>query len=97
MRRYRITVQAKADVREIWQYIAERNPPAARRLVARLQQTFSLLASNPLLGQSRDDLQSGLRCFAAGNYAVFYRPLGKGVEIVRVVHGARDITGLFSP
>jgi toxin ParE1/3/4 len=26
-----------------------------------------------------------------GNYLIFYRPISDGIEIVRVLHGARDI------
>ena len=37
------------------------------------------------------------RCFASGNYALFYRHVAPDVEIVRVLHGARDIAALFAP
>jgi toxin ParE1/3/4 len=29
------------------------------------------------------------------NYIVFYRPLEDGVDVVRVIHGARDIQAIF--
>jgi toxin ParE1/3/4 len=35
-------------------------------------------------------LASGLRSFPVGRYVIFYMPTPKGVEIVRVLHGARD-------
>ena len=31
------------------------------------------------------------------SHLIFYRPARNGVEIVRVIHGARDIEGLFEP
>jgi toxin ParE1/3/4 len=33
---------------------------------------------------------------AVGNYVVFYRPIENGIEVVRVLHGRRDIAALFS-
>jgi toxin ParE1/3/4 len=36
-----------------------------------------------------------LRSLSVGNYLIFYRPLADGIEIVRVLHGARDIDSLF--
>jgi len=54
-----------------------------------------LLASQPLLCQLRDDLKPGLRIFTAGRYAILYFPYPKGIEVVGVIHGARDIEGMF--
>ncbi|MGH9438287.1 MAG: type II toxin-antitoxin system RelE/ParE family toxin, partial [Terriglobia bacterium] len=28
-------------------------------------------------------------------YLIFYRPIRDGIEVVRVIHGARDIPALF--
>ncbi|NLS95538.1 MAG: type II toxin-antitoxin system RelE/ParE family toxin [Planctomycetaceae bacterium] len=47
------------------------------------------------MGQSRDDLASGIRSFSVGNYAVFYTPAEIGVEIVQIVHAARDVPSAF--
>jgi toxin ParE1/3/4 len=43
------------------------------------------------MGRSRPELATGLRSFPVGRYVIFYVPLSKGVEIVRVFHGARDV------
>jgi toxin ParE1/3/4 len=37
----------------------------------------------------------GLRSFPVGNYVVFYRIVPEGIELVRVLHGARDLRRLF--
>ena len=29
------------------------------------------------------------------NYAIFYRPLEDGIEVIRIIHGARDLPKLF--
>jgi toxin ParE1/3/4 len=36
-----------------------------------------------------------IRHFTVWNYAVFYRPIADGIEIIRIIHGARDIPRLF--
>jgi toxin ParE1/3/4 len=47
------------------------------------------------MGQQRDELLPGMRCFSLSNYVIFFRATASGVEIVRVVHGARNIEELF--
>lgn len=37
----------------------------------------------------------GMRLFALGNYVIFYRSGADEVEIVRVIHGARDWRRIF--
>ena len=41
---------------------------------------------------AREELASGLRSFPVRRYVVFYRPLVDAIEVVRVLHGARDVT-----
>jgi toxin ParE1/3/4 len=53
-----------------------------------------MLAEHSLIGEARDELVRGLRCFSVGNYVIYYRllvPNEQTVEIVRVLHGARDV------
>jgi plasmid stabilization system protein ParE len=56
---------------------------------------FACWPEFPELGEKRDDLRSNLRSFSVGNYVIFYFPDAHGVRIVRVIHGARNITALF--
>lgn len=95
MKRFRLTEQAKADVRQIWAYVARDNPAAADRIVDVLFDRFGLIASQPLMGEAREELGFGLRGFVVGNYLVIYRPGEQRIEVVRVVHAARDIDSLF--
>ena len=48
-----------------------------------------------MMGRARPELAADLRSFPVGNYIIFYRPIEDGVEIVRVLSGARDIDALF--
>jgi toxin ParE1/3/4 len=87
--------QAEDDLIEIWRYIARDNPDAADRLLDRIERVVELLARHPLMGAARPDLRKDLRYFVSGRYLILYRPIAGGVEVVRVVHGARYLPGLF--
>lgn len=54
------------------------------------------LAEQPLMTRKRDDLAPNLRGFPLGAYVILYRPIANGIEVVRVLHGARDIKRLLS-
>lgn len=87
---FRISFAAERDLDEIWLYIGEFDVDAADRWLDTMKDCFSVLAEQPFAGQSRTDLDLELRFFASGSYLIFYRPIACGVEIVRVIHGARD-------
>jgi toxin ParE1/3/4 len=95
MSRFRLSPRAEADIAEIRRYIAQENAPAADRFVGQLFDVFHLLGRDPKIGQQRPDLRPNLRSFSHGNYVVFYQLVSERAEIVAVIHGARDIEGLF--
>ncbi len=76
-------------------YLAEFNPDSADAMLDRLDGTFGLLLTYPELGRLRPDIAPDLRYFVVQKYLVLYRTLESGVEIVRVVHGARNLADLF--
>jgi len=93
--RYRVSPKAREDLKEIYRHIVQENPTAARRLRHALYARFRLLATQPLMGQTCPNLRPDLRAFTFGNYVIFYLPSTRGIEIERVLHGARDIEPLF--
>ena len=86
---------AQADAVEIWAYIAEDNPAAADRLPDRIDTLVRTLATQPYLGKTLAKLAPNLRFMHIGAYLIFYRPVEDGVEIVRLLHSARDVTAEF--
>ncbi|MER8452368.1 type II toxin-antitoxin system RelE/ParE family toxin [Mesorhizobium sp. M1428] len=46
-------------------------------------------------GPKRPNIAADVRTLTIGNYLVLYRPAEQRVGIVRVVHGARDVSALF--
>lgn len=87
--------QAETDILEIWDYIAEDSMVEADRWVDRLDDKLVLWATQPMMGRSRDELAPGVRSLAFGRYVVFYEPLPDGIDVVRVLHGTRDIDANF--
>lgn len=88
--------RAKADLSEIWEFIADDSDDQAEAFIDLIDQKFQLLAQQAGLGRRRDELAEGLRSFAVGRYVIFYLPISGGVQIVRVLHGARDIEAAFT-
>ncbi len=56
-----------------------------------------MLAQTPKAGRERKELRHDARSFPEGNYLIIYRIiLSDDVEILRVLHGARDLDEIFS-
>jgi len=81
--------RAETDLVEIWQFIA-RDDPRDRQL-DRIDAQCRVLAANPRLGRLRPEIAPDARAWVVGRYLILYRALDDGVEIVRVVHGARAL------
>jgi toxin ParE1/3/4 len=93
--RYRISSLARLDLDEIHDYIARDNPAAAQRWLKRTMEQVAWLAKNPYSGEQRADIRPDLRSMSHGNYVIFFRSRQDHLEIVRVLHGARDIRKLL--
>ena len=95
MASYRLTSKAEEDLLDIWSYIAENSGASATKLIRSFHQHFTLLAENTQLGQARPDIRPGLRYFPVKRCLILYRQIPGGIEVVRVVHGSRDLGALF--
>ncbi|MEW6363025.1 MAG: type II toxin-antitoxin system RelE/ParE family toxin [Acidobacteriota bacterium] len=91
-----ITREAETDLVELWVHIAGRSFRAADNYVNLIRRRCSALARTRGLGRLREELAPGLRSFPVGNHVVFYRPAEYGIQVIRVLHGARDIDAIFA-
>ena len=100
MSRYEFTPQATDDLLDIWAFIARDNPEAADRVEEAVHRACDLLADSPLAGRMRKDLTSlDLRFWVVhpySNYLVVYDPSKKPLQIIRILHGARDLPSLLT-
>lgn len=86
---------AENDLIDIWLAIAEDSPRAADHFLDVIAERILQLAAFPESGPRRQDIAHGARALTIGNYLVLYRLTEQQVEMVRVVHGARDVSTLF--
>ena len=89
------SLPANADLMEIWVYLAGRSTETANSTIQAIGRKCQDCAEMPGIGQRRDDLSPGLRSISHGNYLIFYRLVDNGIEIVRVLHGSRDLPSQF--
>jgi len=93
--RLRISPRASEDLIEIWSYIAEDSVANADAFIDKMYETIQFLADKPGLGRHREELAPGIQSFPFGRYIIFYRVVAGAIEVVRVLHGARDIENTF--
>jgi toxin ParE1/3/4 len=91
----RITAPAEEDLREIGDYLGQRSEAAAEKVLTTILDRARLHANLPLMGRLRDELSAGLRSFVVAPYVIFYRPIADTIEVLRILHGARDIESIM--
>ena len=96
MSRYELTQRAHCDLEEIDDYLARRDPKAARDFLIRVIEVFELLAEHPEAGRRRPELKIGVRSFPLRSHIVYYRIAAQCVQILRVGHAARDAAALLT-
>jgi toxin ParE1/3/4 len=92
----RFTLEAEQDINDIYDYLEERNPEAGVRVVRELRDLCDRLSRLPGMGRLREDLAPGLRGMPSGHYLVFYRETNGGIEVVRILHGRRNLPSFFT-
>jgi antitoxin ParD1/3/4 len=92
---YALTPLAKADIFDIWSYIAKESEDAAARVEQAIYNACAFLADDPMCGHSRPDLTSRALHFWTltryPNYTIVYRPETSPLEVVAVLHGKRNM------
>ena len=94
--RVTLTTAAASDVEQIGDYIALDNPARALTYIDELQRRIAKLGELPQAGRSRPEWADGVRSTPFGSYLIVWWIRGDLIEILRVVHGARDLDALFS-
>lgn len=96
MKSFVLTPSAEQDVSDIWDYIADDNIEAANRVLDVLESTMLKLAKNPGIGHWREELTNKRqRFFLVYSYLIVYRHATKPLQVIRVLHAARDVQSLL--
>ena len=100
MDQYRFTPQALDDLFRIWIYIDQDNREAANRVEDAVFRACELIAKSPLAGQVREDLTAlPLRFWVVqpySSYLIVYEPTIHPIQIIRILHGARDVSSILT-
>lgn len=96
---YALTPLAKADIFEIWSYIAADSVDAADRVEAAIYEACEFIAAGPLRGMFVRNLEALASVFWTlvpfPNYSIVYRPDVKPVQVIAVIQGRRDFRRLL--
>ena len=97
MPRYILSPEAKDDLREIREYLVSRGGcRLARYVLQEIRAAFRLLASRPEAGHLRQDLTSlPVKFWLVFSYLIVYDPAARPLDIVRVLHGRRDVEAIL--
>jgi plasmid stabilization system protein ParE len=94
-----VSAAAEQDLREIGEFVARDSPSQAARVVNAIADRAQQLAEAPEAFQLVPRYEHfGMRRRPYKNYLIFYRVAANAVEVVRILHGARDYEHiLFGP
>ena len=95
------TEAADNDIRDVASYLAIYNPDIARQFEAELWDAFVRVRYNPEIGALLSGYSQPVRFLRVSQrfrkYLVFYRRVDEtSLQVVRVLHGARDLTSLLA-
>ena len=96
MTRVFVSANAQDDIRAIRIYSKQTwGVPVAKEYMAGLRRTFGFLRENPFAGTVDEGLTGHIRTFTYRSHRLFYRVVEQQVEIVRILHYARDVPRAF--
>lgn len=101
MKRIARRPQAKLDIIDAATFFAGESFDLSDRFLAAVKTTLRTLAEMPGMGSlfpTGDPDLADMRHFRVQgfpNYFVFYLPSARGIEVVRVLHRARDLRSIF--
>ena len=91
----------RADLKQLFDYIAQDSPAYAVSFLNAVEDALDQLAAMPEMGRAREFQAArlaGVRSWSIPgfrDYLIFYRPIENGIQVIRVLHGARDLERIF--
>jgi toxin ParE1/3/4 len=92
---------AEEDLAEAYLYLGMNSPASSERFVEAVQEVIDLLIDHPQIGNpwiSRSTRLRGVRRWPIpgfANHLLFFRMTGSHLEVLRLLHGARDLQGIL--
>ena len=93
MKRFLLTKAAERDLDQIKEFLVDQaGPTITRRVLKDIRKTIVQIGTNPGIGHVREDLTDRpLKFWPIYSYLIVYDPASKPVQIVRILHGKRDV------
>ena len=93
------TLAAEQDLLDLAHFIAvdQGRPSTAERIIDEIIAKCDFYAGNSTLGVAASHLGTDHRLFRLKRWVIMYRPIDDGIEVLRIVDGARDYPTLFGP
>ena len=88
--RFRFTRKAERDIEEIGDFIARDNPMRAVTFISELTERCAELIEHPAAAPLRPEFGPEVRMVPFGRYLIFYAFESNLLEIIRVIHSARN-------
>lgn len=97
MSRFRLSLEAQQDLRDIQTYMVEAGGTRLARYIRNeIIDAIRFLASNPGAGHSRSDLTPvPVKFWPVFSYLIVYDPIFKPLGVARIFHSARDLETVF--
>jgi toxin ParE1/3/4 len=93
MSRYTLTEPAQDDIRDIVDFYGDRSRAMQRRIITGIRRKCHYLGGSPRSSsRPRPDLAVDLHSSAVEDHIIYFRIAKRGIEVIRVIHGARDVT-----
>lgn len=93
MKPFHLTQKAKEDLKDIAIFTQRRWGKGQRNIyIKQFDESFWLLAENPDIGHSCDEIRLGYHKFPLGSHLIFYKLVGnQQIQIVRILHKSMDV------
>ncbi|MGK0238929.1 MAG: toxin ParE1/3/4 [Candidatus Pelagisphaera sp.] len=95
VRKLVISNEAISDLDEIWDYIARDSPMKADSFINKIYQRCVDLSELDGVGRTRVELYPNFLSVPFRKYVIFFQRTESGLQIVRILHGARDLGAMF--
>lgn len=93
MRRFALTRAAERDLDQIRMHLLQQAGPRVARLALKeIRNALSLVAAQPGIGHLHEDLTPlPVKFWLVYSYLIIYKPETKPLQILRILHGMRDV------
>lgn len=93
MKPFKLTVSAKADLKDIALFTQRKWGKEQRNLyLKQFDESFWMLSENPVLGRRCDEIRDGYRKFPQGSHVIFYQQTdSQEILIIRILHKNMDV------